>query len=87
MKLKNIKSNVTQLTFRMDYDNCDVKVLFSYETPVAGYDAQGAFKTTTKYSPTTTKHINQYFGDVKPRLVVQEYINEIFDPYTLTPKG
>ena len=48
---------------------------------------KGAFKTTTKYSKTTTKHINQYFGDVQPRLVVQEYINEIFDPYTLVSKG
>jgi len=87
MKLKKLKSNVTELTFKNHYDDCDVTLLFSYETPVAGYDAQGAFKTTTKYSPTTTKHINQYFENVKPRLVVQEYINEIFDPYTLTPKG
>ena len=87
MKLKNLGSNVTELTFKMDYDNCDVKLLFSYDTPVACYDVKGAFKTTTKYSKTTTKHINQYFGDVQPRLVVQEYINEIFDPYTLTPKG
>lgn len=87
MKLKKLKSNVTELTFKMDYDNCDVTLLFSYDTPVAGYDVKGAFKTTTKFSQTTTKHINQYFGDVQPRLVVQEYINEIFDPYTLTPKG
>ena len=51
MKLKNLGSNVTELTFKFDYDNCDVKLLFSYDTPVAGYDVKGAFKTTTKYSP------------------------------------
>tara|TARA_B100000683_G_C12274496_1_gene467234 strand:+ start:496 stop:744 length:249 start_codon:yes stop_codon:yes gene_type:complete len=79
MKLKKLKSNVSELTFKNNYDDCEVTLLFSYETPVAGYDAKGAFKTTTKYSKTTTKHINQYFGNVKPRLVVQEYINAIRD--------
>ena len=79
MKLKKLKSNVSELTFKNNYDVCEVTLLFSYETPVAGYDAKGAFKTTTKYSKTTTKHINQYFGNVKPRLVVQEYINAIRD--------
>jgi len=77
MKLKKLKSNVTELTFKNHYDDCDITLLFSYDTPVAGYDVKGAFKTTTKYSQTTTKHINQYFGNVEPRLVVQEYINAI----------
>ena len=46
-------------------------VLFSYETPVAGrsikapsgdeYENDGFFKTATKYSATTTRHINKYF--------------------------
>ena len=34
-------------------------VFFSYSTPVAGLDLKGFFKTSKKYSMTTTKHINK----------------------------
>ena len=37
-------------------------VLFSYETPVAGWCEQGAFRTEDKFSMTTSKHINKYLG-------------------------
>jgi|TARA_A200000113_G_scaffold18229_1_gene16010 hypothetical protein len=37
-------------------------VLFSYKTPVAGWDEQGAFRTEDWFSMTTTKHINKYLG-------------------------
>ena len=37
-------------------------VLFSYKTPVAGWDEQGAFQTEDWFSMTTTKHINKYLG-------------------------
>ena len=54
-----------------------IKVLYSYETPVAGYDVNGAFRTNTKYSVTTSKHINKYLGgkDVG-RIVTQQFIND-----------
>ena len=40
------------------------KIMFSYETPVAGHiENYGFFKTTTKYSVTTTKHINKYLRE------------------------
>jgi hypothetical protein len=59
MKLKNIASNVTEIIA----DNGS-KIMFSYETPVSGYiNNYGFFKTTTKHSVTTTKHINRYLRE------------------------
>tara|TARA_Y100000814_G_C12342116_1_gene404665 strand:+ start:1464 stop:1700 length:237 start_codon:yes stop_codon:yes gene_type:complete len=72
MKLRQIKSNVTELTL----DN--ITIMFSYETPVAGYDEHGAFRTARKYSVTTSRHINQYLGDKHiGRTVPQDYINQL----------
>jgi len=73
IKLKKIKANMTELTL----DN-GTKVLFSYETPVAGWDDDGAFRTMDHYSPTTSRHINQYLGgkDVGYK-VCQEFINRL----------
>lgn len=69
MKLAIKGSNQTTLSFN------GTEVLFSYETPVAGYDDQGAFRTEEKFSVTTSKHINKYLGgkDVG-RIVPQSYI-------------
>jgi hypothetical protein len=69
MKLNPIKSNMTELEVNGN------SILFSYKTPVAGYDDQGAFRTSEWFSMTTTKHINQYLGgkDVG-RVVEQSYI-------------
>lgn len=39
------------------------EILFSYETPVAGWHIDhGRFKSENSYSSTTRKHIGQYFG-------------------------
>jgi len=72
MKLKPIASNMTELNIN------GISVLFSYSTPVAGWDDKGAFKTSKHYSATTTKHINKYLGgkDIG-RKVDQDYINSI----------
>jgi len=74
MQLRPIKSNMTELTVG------NTTVLFSYRTPVAGYDDQGAFRTAQKYSVTTSRHINQYLGgkDVG-RTVSQDYINSLVE--------
>jgi hypothetical protein len=74
MQLRPIKSNMTELTVGT------TTVLFSYRTPVAGYDDQGAFRTDQRYSVTTTKHINHYLGgkDVG-RTVSQDYINSLVE--------
>ena len=73
MKLRQIKNNVTELTL----DN--ITIMFSYETPVAGYDDKGAFRTDTKYSVTTSRQINQYLGKGVGRTVSQEYINSLVE--------
>lgn len=59
MKLKQLASNMTELEL-----NNGTRVLFSYETPVAAFtDMAEHLETTTKYSKTTTKHINKWFKE------------------------
>ena len=55
MYLRPIKSNVTQVDFRDG-----TQILFSYRTPVAGRKDGYYIRTSEHYSPTTTKHINQW---------------------------
>ena len=60
MILRQLGSNQTELSL-----NNGNSIFFSYETPVAGFDAEdGCFKTETYYSKTTSRHINQYFKHV-----------------------
>ena len=69
MKLNPVGSNMNEVVV-------DGKsILFSYKTPVAGYDDNGAFRTDEFFSVTTSKHINKYLGgkDVG-RKVEQTYI-------------
>ena len=75
MKLKPIASNLTELQVASDVQYAP-RIAFSYETPVAGWDEYGAFKTDTKFSPTTSKHIKKYLGDAfdDARVVPQEMI-------------
>jgi len=70
MKLSIQGSNMTEITTARGN-----KVLYSYETPVAGWTEQGAFRTEEKFSVTTSKHINKYLGgkDVG-RVVPQKWI-------------
>ena len=69
MKLNPVGSNMNVVEVN------GKSVLFSYKTPVAGYDDQGAFRSEDWFSMTTTKHINKYLGgkDVG-RKVSQSYI-------------
>lgn len=69
MKLNPVGSNMNEVVV-------DGKsILFSYKTPVAGWDDQGAFRTDEFFSMTTSKHINKYLGgkDIG-RKVEQTYI-------------
>ena len=71
--LVNIASNMTEVK-----TNNGEYILFSYSTPVAGYDDKGAFRTNIWYSMTTTRHINKYLdGKDVGRVVEQEYINSL----------
>lgn len=58
MKLKKVGSNMTQLT------TSNYIVLFSYDTTVA-YEDKGTgmcYKTSQKWSRTTSKHISKWLG-------------------------
>ena len=57
MKLKPIASNLTELQIASDVEFAP-RIAFSYQTPVAGFDEFGAFKTDKNFSPTTSKHID-----------------------------
>ena len=69
MKLNPVGSNMNEVEVN------GKSILFSYKTPVAGYDDEGAFRTDEFFSVTTSKHINKYLGgkDVG-RKVEQNYI-------------
>lgn len=59
MNIKPLGANQTELI-----TNHGHRILYSYETPVAGYLPNiGWFRTTEQYSKTTTKHINSYLKD------------------------
>ena len=75
LRLKQIGANKTELTYRNDNGE-DISILFSYETPVAGYDEHGAFRTDEQFSRTTTKHINGYVLS-SARVVPQAYIERM----------
>lgn len=54
------------------------QVLFSYDTPVAGFSSKhGYFKTKTKYSVTTSKHISQYLQGQQAMEVEQDWIDSL----------
>ena len=65
MTLKPIGPNQTLLDFPAG------QILFSYATPVAGFKAGlGYFRTATKYSTTTSRHVNQYLGATVGKVLV-----------------
>ena len=68
MKLRQLASNMNELAV----DNASI--LFSYETPVAGWDDDGAFESETKYSVTTSHH----FGGKERRLEVARKVPQSF---------
>ncbi len=58
MKLRKIASNVTEITLANS-----VTLLFSYNTPVAVHiPGEGYYRTSKKWSVTTSKHITQWAG-------------------------
>lgn len=70
MNLKPLASNKTELTL-----SDGTQVLFSYATPVACWKDGEFFKTSKKWSHTTTRHINSWahLATEKP----QEYFDNL----------
>lgn len=61
MELRPIKANMNVVSIKEGLD-----VLFSYKTPVAAVIDGCAYRTSHKWSVTTTRHINKWFamGDI-----------------------
>ena len=62
MKLKSLGANRTVLSLGEGTD-FETAVLFSYETPVAARTQAGNFRSSRKYSATTTRHVNAWVGE------------------------
>ena len=70
MKLKLIASNMIEISI-----NSVGTILFSYETPVAAYTPNGTFRTSKKWSSSTSRHINTWLKGI----VAEEAPQEFFD--------
>lgn len=75
MNLKPLGTNVTEVSLG------NVKILFSYQTPVAyeivSGDQSGIYKTDKFWSKTTNRHINKWLNGRMASLVEQKYFDEI----------
>ena len=72
MQLRPIASNMTQLDL-----NDGTSVLFSYSTPVACLTDNGYYRTATKWSVTTSRHINKWLGGVLAKEQPQQFFDEL----------
>lgn len=69
--LVNVGSNQTVLVLKNG-----AEIFFSYDTPVAVDTGEEILVTSTKYSKTTSKHINQWLNGRLARIVPQEEIDK-----------
>lgn len=74
MKLTPLGSNRNEVELRNG-----LKVLFSYKTPVAYKEGYQYYKTSTKWSRTTSRHIKQWLNGSSAIEVPQEDIYNLVD--------
>ena len=72
MQLRPIASNMTQLDLNNGY-----QVLFSYQTPVACLSDNGYYRTSNKWSVTTSRHINKWLDGVLAKEQPQEFFDSL----------
>ena len=72
MELIPLGANRTQINLK----NGD-SVFFSYRTPVASLTENGYYRTSKKWSVTTTRHINKWLGGVLAKEQPQEYFDSL----------
>ncbi|NDB61161.1 hypothetical protein EB001_22380 [bacterium] len=73
MKLVPHGSNQNVLIF----DN-GIKVLFSYQTPVAAFHPiKGWLRTDKKFSNTTSKHINKWLAGLNASTISQSFLDNL----------
>ena len=72
LKILPLGANQTQLSVG------DNLILFSYKTPVAAWvSGRGWLRTSTKYSKTTTKHINKWLRGYAAQDVDQSVLDTL----------
>ena len=73
MQLKRLGSNQTEISF-----NNGTKVFFSYDTPVAAQLPDYEYvRTATKWSVTTSRHINKWLEGVTAATVDQSILDNL----------
>ena len=72
MQLTPIASNMTEV------ETSEARILFSYRTPVAAYVfGRGYVRTETKWSVTTSRHINKWLDGGTAKEVAQTYLDKL----------
>ena len=71
MHLHPIAPNMTQL------DLNGYQILFSYKTPVACLSDNGYYRTSKKWSVTTSRHINKWLDGVLAKEQPQEFFDSL----------
>lgn len=72
MKVKNLGANKTQIEV-----NADLQIFVSYETPVAAYVDGKFYRTSEKFSRTTSKHITQWLDGVNATEKPQDFFENL----------
>lgn len=75
MNLVPIKQNMIELNLRR-YSK-DIKILFSYQTPVAYCDGFQFYKTDRRWSNITTRHINQWLKGLPAKVIPQYELDDL----------
>ena len=79
MKVKQLGPNKTVITMPNEDE-----IFFSYETPVAGWICgKGYWRTTEKFSRTTSKHVSQYVNTYRVRDLTPDQTAELLDRYSV----
>ena len=71
MNLKQLGSNKTELEIK------GARVLFSYSTPVACESVGKLYRTSKRWSNTTTRHINSWLEGNAAEEVSQEFFDNL----------
>ena len=73
MIVKQLGSNQTELEIK------GARVLFSYSTPVACQLNNGYYRTSKKWSVTTSRHINEWLNGNKATEAVQGFFDDVLN--------
>ena len=77
MKLIPIAANQTEVQFHLNMYADDVRVFFSYKTPVAAWIDGRYVRTDKKWSVTTSRHINKWLAGAQADTVSQADIENL----------